>query len=558
MSKAPEKTKKPAPETEAVEKTAASDVASAEKPDALESFLNRSQDSEKPAKAALKKQKLSRGSIALIIAIAVVAVLICVIIFIVNQSVTGNSDAMIRSQAEIATTVDEKGEHHVEVSTDESGEIQQNGYGSLVSYVPSQISRIEVENTSGSFTVNAVTPEGEATVYTITGFEGYDLRPGMADAVANDAAALSFSSIAAVGGNLADFGLDKPRAVAKVTYTDGTSAEIRVGSVADGGAGTYVTLGDSDEIFLVADDAVDSFLYGVLEMISYDISSRAESVADSEFSVIKLTGARYPDPITLVPDTDKEFKANYRLTSPYEMFADNYEGNDISGSIRDLYAESVVCVNPSSGQLSSFGVADPYAQVYAVYPDTAISLACSAPTDDGLVNLYNPDKGIIYTIRLDALGWANTDVEQLLPKTVIELDRTYVSHITVNSGGKSYSLDVSTAKTAEGEEAEVEITKATLGGKQLPQESFLIFFQNFNGMKNLGLPSGSGADVIYEWTVSYETDRGDDVISIYDSGDKSCPVAFNGVPIGSVSKSHVSSLQQDIVDLQNGKTPKSL
>lgn len=530
--------------------------------DALKSFLNRSQE-KKDDKASAKKPKLSRGAIALIIGIIVVAALVIVAVVVANRPITADDSATPPIvPAELATTVDEHGEHHVEVGTDENGEIKQNGYGELVSYIPAQISKIEVENADGSFTIHSTTPEGEATVYTVTGLEGFDLQTGMADAVANDAASVSFTSVAAVSGTLADFGLDNPRATVKVYYTDDTSATIRVGNEADGGAGTYVTLGNDDDIFLVADDAVDSFLYSLLDLVSLDITPAAQSVEDSKFSVIELSGTRYDDPITLVPNTDEAIKVSYRLTSPYEMFADNYEGNDISGSVRDLYAESVICVNPNDHQLSSYGITKPYAKVHAVYPDVEIDLSCSAPADDGLVNLYNPAKNVIYTIRVDALGWANTDLDQLLPKTVIELNKNVVSQITVSSANKSYTLDVTTTtKSVENENGDTEqqvTTTAKLDGKRIPQDSFNIFFQNFNGMKNLGNVSESGSNIVYQWQVSYDSGRSDDTIAIYDTGDKACPVGLNGILIGSVSKSYVSSLQQDILDLKNNKIPKSL
>lgn len=559
MSKAPDNKQKTAPK-EAVEEKKSQAAANNGSDDALESFLSRGDESSSKEMAPDSgKRKLSRKSIALIIAIVAVAALVITLILVLNQPVKPIEDEDLPElPAELATTtVDEQGEHHVEVATDEQGEIKQNGYGELVSYVPAQIQKIEVENTSGSFTVNATTPEGEATVYTVTGFEGYDLRPGMADSVANDAASLSFTTIAAVGGKLADFGLDHPRAVVKVTYIDGTKATIRVGNEADGGSGTYVTLGNTDDIFLVENDAVDSFLYSVLEMISYEITSAAQTVDDSEFSVIEISGARYDEPITLLPNTDEAFKNNYRLTKPREMFADNYEGNDISGSIRDLYAESVVCVNPSEGQLSSFGVAEPYAAVHAVYPDVEINLSCSTPGDDGLVNLYNPDKGIIYTIRADALGWAKTDLELLLPKTVIELNKSAVTGLNISAGGKQYSFSaVTTTETVD--DVEVTTTKATMDGKKIPEDSYNIFFQNINGMKNLGVPDNTGSKVIYEARITYDTGRSDDTLSIYDAGDNICPVALNGELIGSVAKSHVNGMQQDLVNLASGKIPANL
>ena len=562
MAKAPDKKTAASAEKEkaAVETI---EVKKDQQDEALESFLSRSQEPKKDENEPAKKGKLSRGAIVLIAAIVIVAALIITIVVVANQPQKPVSDEELPEKpVEMTTVVDEKGEHHVEIATDEEGEIAQNGYGDLISYVPAQISKIEIENTGGSFVVNSTTPEGEQTIYTITGFEGYELRAGMADAIANDAASLSFSTVAAVGGKLADFGLDKPRATVKVTYIDGTSATFRVGNEADGGYGTYVMMGDENNVYLVENEAVDSFLYSVLDMISYDITSKADTVEDDSFSSIELSGTHFDQPITLVPNTDEAVKTEYRMTAPQEMFVDNYEGNDIAGSIRDLYADSVVCVNPSDGQLSSFGVANPYAKVYAVYPDAEITLCCSAPGDDGKVNIYNPDKGIIYTISGSALGWATTNMEQLLPKTVIELNIDVVSKIDVISGGKEYSIGLTHKKETvineNGDTEEVNAWEAKMNNKVLPEDNFRVFFQNFNIMSNLGMVDESGSNVIYQWKVSYTNGRGDDTIAIYDNGGKSCPVVMNGVIIGSVSKSHAAALQQDILDVANNKIPNSL
>ena len=244
------------------------------------------------------------------------------------------------------------------------------------------------------------------------------------------------------------------------------------------------------------------------------------------------------------------------------MFVDSYEGNDISGSIRDLYAESVVCVNPNSNQLKTYGVEKPYAKVHAVYPDMEITLSCSAPTDNGLVNLYHPEKGIIYGIRIDALGWANTDFDLLLPKTVIELNTEVIAQVVVTAGGKSYTVALTHSKDTvineNGDQEEAAVITAKMDGQSLSEESVLVFLQNFNCMKNLGRMEKTGDQIIYQWKVSYTNGRADDTFAIYDVGEKSCPVTMNGVMIGSVSKSHAQALQQDVLDLANRQIPKSL
>ena len=510
--------------------------------DALESFLGREQEPVRGDQPPVKK-KLSRGSVALIAVIILAAALIIAVVAVVNQPVKPAADTPLPEKpVEMATVIDENGGHHVEITTDAEGEIVQNGYGELLSYVPAQITSIEVENDGGSFVVNAKTVDGH-TVYSVTGYEQYELRKGMADAVANDAASLSFSTVAAVGGTLADFGLEKPRATVRVMYNDNTTAVICVGSDADGGVGTYVSLGGDNNVYLVAKTAIDSFL-------PFHFADGHTADIDLMHSVEK----------TLYYET-QQFQCGVKsfMRKTWVMMP---EGNDISGSIRDLYAESVVCVNPNSNQLKTYGVEKPYAKVHAVYPDMEITLSCSAPTDNGLVNLYHPEKGIIYGIRIDALGWANTDFDLLLPKTVIELNTEVIAQVVVTAGGKSYTVALTHSKDTvineNGDQEEAAVITAKMDGQSLSEESVLVFLQNFNCMKNLGRMEKTGDQIIYQWKVSYTNGRADDTFAIYDVGEKSCPVTMNGVMIGSVSKSHAQALQQDVLDLANRQIPKSL
>ena len=92
--------------------------------------------------------------------------------------------------------MDKDGVHQAKVNTDENGNIKNNSYGTLMEYYPANISHMHVENTKGTFDVLAETPEGEATIYTIKGYEDFDLQGGNPAMIASAAAKLSGGMVA--------------------------------------------------------------------------------------------------------------------------------------------------------------------------------------------------------------------------------------------------------------------------------------------------------------------------------------------------------------------------
>ena len=430
---------------------------------------------------------------------------------------------------------------------DENGNILQNGSGALMSYVPADIKQIDVENKDGSFSVTSHTPSGEATVYKIVGLEDYPMQEGIADEIASHSASLSFTRVIDADADLADFGLDKPRATVTVKYNDDTSSVIRVGNEAAGEAGSYVGFGTSNAVYLVSSEDIEPFLYSVNNLISLDITDKNEDSENAEFSTLTISGTHFDKPITIEPNKDEAIGAAYVLTSPVSIPANAIEGNDIAGNIRGLYAESVVCVNPNDDQLASYGLSEPYATAKASYPDTDITLHSSAPNDDGTVYIYNPDKNVIYSIQLAAVCWAKTGLDLLMPENPLNVKIQKVESVDFAAGDTDFTVDVSTATDTftddDGNEQESYTTTATYNGKDLDDQNFTIFFQNLTAVKNLGKAEDNGKDKVMSVTMHYTTDRSHDTLNVYTSSDGSKYVMeLNGLTIGTVSRSYINDL----------------
>lgn len=541
-------------------KTPLAQEAEEQEPDALERFLGREQEPVDKTTGGRLKNRMW-----LIIAAAVVVVLVGVLLT-VGQLSPAEDDSSAAKPAEINLSIDDEGEHQAEVVVEEkSGEPQQNGSGTLLSYAVADIARIDVENESGSFTVLSETPtavnedgeeQSEATVYTLVGYEEFALQDGMADAVANDASVVGFSSIIDTSGELSDYGLDSPRARVEVTYTDGTTCVIRIGSDAAADAGAYIAFGSSDTVYLAAKDSVDSFLYGVLDLISLEITEAAADTDSSELIRAEISGEHYRDRIVMEKNTDTALRSGYLVTAPRYMAADSVESADIAGAVRGLYAEQVACVNPSQSQLEGYGLDKPYAKITAEYADTTVRLSASAPGDDGTVYLLNPEKKVIYVIGLGAVEWANTSLNKLSPETMLDINLEAVSAISMEVDGKRYDITVNTTtESVENDEGEVEdvtTTTAYAGDKRLDDESFAVFFQNLNAIKLTDGESGGGS-VWCTVTLRYTTGRSDDVVQIYRADGSRLPAALNGESMDSVYKSTINKLVDCVDDLINGR-----
>ncbi|MBQ8057175.1 MAG: DUF4340 domain-containing protein [Ruminococcus sp.] len=555
-------------EVTAPDEVTQSSIENTEHSDALSSFLERETSDVMNKKDDNKKpKKLSKNAMWFLIA-AVAVVLITALIVILVALPSEKDQADLDPGTPLSLSVDENGEHQAEVILNSKGKLDNNSYGTLIEYTPSQISKIEVENSSGNFTILAQTPvtvneetgeeETDATIYTLVGFEDINLATGGPDTIANDVASLTFNSVAdPVGDKSADFGFDKPRATVKTTYTDDTTATIIVGNEAPSQAGTYVMFGDSKVVYVVSNDAVDGLLFSVLDLVSLEINTAAANTENAEFESLSLSGEAYSTTIELRPNDDKAIDTSYKMIAPKKMFVSEVEAANITGAIRGLTASEAICVNPSSSQLSEYGLSTPYAELSAVYPDTSVNLKLSKPSDD-MVYIIG-DSNIIYSIEASKVPWVYTTLDKLTPDTVIDPNFESLSQIEVTDSSGTYVFDITTStesvENTDGALEDVSSTTATYNGKKLDSDNFYVFYQNICAMENAGKANDSGSgSVALEIKLSYSTGRATDTVTVYSTGNTKYVATLNGNVQSLVYKSYCTKFSQCVQDLIMGKT----
>lgn len=518
---------------------------------------------ETPKDSSSSPKKKNTHIKALVIAVIAAVVLIgagALLIFLPN----GDKPNEINGSAAVKNDV-KNNVHEVNVKTDSNGKIKENGKGELVKKYPADITRIDVKNQSGSYSISSYTPKKktketdpktgkkkektEATVYKLIGYEDFKLQDGIADEVANACAALEFNSVSSedASSNLADFGFDKPRAEVTVTYSDKTKSIFKVGKDAAQNLGTYVMFGSGKSVFLCDKDKVAKFLYDKNKYISLTINENASDNNSGEVNSLTLSGSKFKRNITLKPNPDtKHVAASNILTAPIEAYADDSEASTVTGAIRGLFAESVAALNPSPSKLSSCGLTNPYVKLNAVYPDTTENLLVSKPDSKGNCFLMKSGGKIVYKIASSSIPWVNTSEKKLISNYVFNPELSGLKKMSVSFGKDVYDFDIKTTETKStddnGEETSTTDTSTSYKGEKLDEGNFETFFKNAalltKAEKYAKAKSGKPALTI---KYTYTSGRNPDTVAFYKSGSKYI-ACVNSKPVGTVYSNYIEKL----------------
>ena len=465
----------------------------------------------------------------IIIAAAAAVVLVAVILLLVLLP-KGGSDgktATLDEGVALERSVDADGMHQAVVLTDKNGNIENNSYGTLMEYYPANIKSIHIENAGGSFDVESDTPEGQATVYTLKGYEDFDLQSGNPDLIASAAASLSFSKVATLDKNkAAEFGFDKPRSTVTVYYEDDTKAVIIVGNDAPQQAGTYIKFGTGDAVYVAETDVVSAFDFSVNDLISLRINENADSTDNNELTSLTLSGAAFDKPLTLVPSENTNYSASYQMTEPVSRLANESESSLIAGGIRGLYATSVKMVNPSGEQLAQLGLDKPYAAVSADYPDATIELIAGKP-------------------------WCQTSYEKLCGEYVCNPKMTELSGMTVKANGKTYEFKLSSRESVttddKGVETSATVTTVTYGGKEIEIGKFSSFYNDIAliGLADAKTENGGSTALSVTYTFA---DGSSDTAEFLATGDKYV-AKLNGEIAGHCNKGDITRAVNGVAEV---------
>ncbi|MDR2402600.1 MAG: DUF4340 domain-containing protein [Spirochaetaceae bacterium] len=299
-------------------------------------------------------------------------------------------------------------------------------------YVPSagenrEISRISVENENGGYTISDAPEEG----FFIEGFEDLPVNTNTLSFTVNRLSRLRSREVVEPAADPAPFGLADPAARVTLSFTDGTTGVLYVGSLAPDGINHYVKSGDSPAIHLVSSTDLGDCFSRALDFVDKAITPPNESPEAPVFDTITLGGlVRGKEPVSIVyrpvPEDDSAasgFLRNpYRIIRPLEAGVSLDRGPPILQALFGLQADRVAARLGGGLSPADFGLAEPYSTVtVSGTPGGGLggfSLRASAPNPEGLVYIQPEGSSLVYEVDESKLSWLGVTFFDLMDRMV--------------------------------------------------------------------------------------------------------------------------------------------
>lgn len=294
-------------------------------------------------------------------------------------------------------------------------------------------------------------------------------------------AMLNVQAAAAIGQvpNLADFGLDRPRAAVQADYTDGTAFTLDIGADAPADKGIYCKTGDGT-VYVVTADMVGNFLSGLTDLVDTTVTELPESSVSSgsagpRVQKVTFAGPAHKQPVSIERKQDSSAVEVYRMVSPGQGSVGS-EREQMIADLLEIKAERAVAVNPEAGQLESFGLAEPYSTAEFTWDNNATEESClllaSAPSG-GTVYLMREGRPVVYQIAADSLPWLEMNYGDFVSTKLLTPNLEDLQSVSVATPDKQVTFDLA---------GEQDSLKVICGGEPVDTGRFRSYYQSLTGV----------------------------------------------------------------------------
>lgn len=416
----------------------------------------------------------------------------------------------------------------------------------LIEQATGNIEKIVVQNSGGTYTLmgygaqveSKVESSGETStvtttemVFTMQEHSSYLIDKDKSDALAYDCANLVASKVVNANNNPdSDYGLDKPRATVTVSFSDGSEKTIKVGNDVPGGKSAYIRMGDSNKIYVVALDSVNSMLVEKLQMFDKTILN---SLSDDEtLSLLSVTGSGRKKALKLEKKAFSNI-SSYYLSSPNQAACDADKIESLcDSSLFPLVADSVAAIDVKESDLSKYSLDKPYYILDAKTSTRSYKILVSKPDKDENCYIMLNGADIIYKIESSVIDFMGGDGSDIVSKTIFYPNNLKLKSVDVSYGKikDTYTIENTVTKNEDG--VDITTTKVYYNGEETNITLFNKFMRNLSVLERAEkIPAyDEKSNPVLSVSVTY-TDDTIDTLEIY-KGDKKAIVVLNGKAVG--------------------------
>lgn len=481
----------------------------------------------------------------IIIAGVILAVLIGALVFLLTMP-NKEDDESTGTSSSTATTLIEQATGNIEKITvqNSGGTYTLMGYGAKVE------SKVESSGETSTVTTTEM-------VFTMQEHSSYLIDKEKSDALAYDCANLVASKVVNTNNNPdSDYGFDKPRATVTVSFSDGSEKTIKVGNNVPGDKSAYVRMGDSNKIYVVALDSVDSMLVEKLQMFDKTILN---SLNDNEtLSLLSVTGSGRK---TALKVEKKAFSnvSSYYLSSPSQAACDADKVESLCDSrLFPFVADSVAAVDVKESDLSKYSLDKPYYILDAKTSTRSYKVLVSKPDKDKNCYIMLDGAKIVYKVESSVIEFMGGDGSDVVSKTIFYPNNLKLKTAEVSYGKIKDVYTVENKVTKNEDNVDITTTKIYYNSKEIDIALFNKFMKNLSVLERTEKTPAydDKSTPVLSVSVTY-TDDTTDTLEIY-KGDKKAIVVLNGKAVGTTELETAEKLTNCAKSLATGTDFDSL
>lgn len=429
----------------------------------------------------------------------------------------------------------------------------------LIEKASSNIEQITVKNSGGEYTLlvynahveSSVESNGETsigttteTVYTMQGYENYFMDQENVDSLAYDCSNLvSSKTINSKDNSDSDYGLDKPRAVVNVRFSDGSEKTINVGNNAPGDEGTYVRMDNEDKIYLVAVDSVESMLIEKLQMFDKTI---LQELDDNEtLNKLSVSGSGRKIPLSIEKNSFSII-SEYYMTSPKATACDQTAVSNLCNtSIFPMVADSTVAVDVTDKEIAEYNLDNPYYILETATNNTSYKILISKPDEDKNCYIMKDGSKAIFKISSSDIEFMSGNGSDIISSTVIYPNILKLNSMELSYGKIKNNYIVTNTPSKNEDDIEYITSTVKLDKSDIQSSIFSAFLKNLSVLKRSSkvLEYDKKSEPILTALITYNNNT-KDTLMLY-KAEKKAVIVLNDEAVGTVELETANELLND-------------
>ncbi|MBE5968419.1 MAG: DUF4340 domain-containing protein [Lachnospiraceae bacterium] len=301
--------------------------------------------------------------------------------------------------------------------------------------------------------------------------------------------------------NLAEYGLDHPKAYLQVTLQDNSTLTLQIGDESSGISGCYALVNEDNKVYLLNSTYRTGLDFSDLDFTAVEDGPDITAAGIDFIQVLKRDGEDFE----LLNDKDNKYKQTSKMypwviTKPYEegYAADSSKISDLQANYSSF--DFVNCVDYSGKDLARYGLEDPAASIYIKYfethtetleepetdPETGEEIKEKTTYEDKEYRIYvgNQEEDGNYYVRREGSDYVytmrKTDISKMLETDPFELMSKFicipsidtVDRIDIDINGTAYTMEIKRETLTDEEGKEETQASYYYNGSKVEEDAF--------------------------------------------------------------------------------------